>query len=55
MVMQGSPLLSGAADVPAFDQQALTVRCVLIKQARAPFPSFSPLLGVQASFVMEWT
>jgi uncharacterized protein YbcV (DUF1398 family) len=40
VVMQGAPLISGAADVPQFDEQAL-IRALRIDQAgKSTFPEF---------------
>lgn len=40
VVMQGSPLLTGAADVPAFDQQALIAALRADQAGESTFPEF---------------
>lgn len=40
VVMQGSPLLTGAADVPAFDQQALIAALRNDQAGQSTFPEF---------------
>lgn len=40
VVMQGSPLLTGAADVPAFDQQALMAALRTDQAGESTFPEF---------------
>lgn len=40
VVMQGSPLLTGAADVPAFDQQALIAALRTDQAGESTFPEF---------------
>lgn len=40
VVMQGSPLLTGAADVPAFDQQALIAALRTDQAGQSTFPEF---------------
>jgi uncharacterized protein YbcV (DUF1398 family) len=38
--MQGTPLISGAADVPQFDQQALTTALRIDQAGKSTFPEF---------------
>jgi uncharacterized protein YbcV (DUF1398 family) len=40
VVMQGTPLLSGAADVPQFDQQALITALRIDQAGKSTFPEF---------------
>jgi uncharacterized protein YbcV (DUF1398 family) len=45
VVMQGTPLVSGINDVPAFNQDGLIAALRRDQAGRAPFPSFSNLRG----------
>ena len=40
VVMQGTPLLTGAADVPPFDQEALTAALRTDQAGKSTFPEF---------------
>jgi uncharacterized protein YbcV (DUF1398 family) len=40
VVIQGTPLVSGAADVPRFDQQALIVALRIDQAGKSTFPEF---------------
>lgn len=40
VVMQGAPLITGAADIPAFDQQALITALRTDQAGKSTFPEF---------------